>query len=112
MSVQYEVNITMDASIEEKYISALKPHIKDLLALDGFKHAVLTKRNAADEGATETGEKLYTVCYTVENRAALQNYFNGKAAEMRKEMMDLFPPVDGKAVFSCTRRIHEIVDKF
>eukprot|EP01063_Lacrimia_lanifica_P013140 TRINITY_DN19779_c0_g1_i1.p2 TRINITY_DN19779_c0_g1~~TRINITY_DN19779_c0_g1_i1.p2 ORF type:complete len:136 (+),score=78.72 TRINITY_DN19779_c0_g1_i1:54-410(+) len=112
--VFYEVNLSVNPEIDEAYGAALEPHVQAMLQFDGFKDAVITKRRLVDEAPDkeDDGKLLYTVLYTVASRECLQGYFDNHAAEMRKEMMDLFGPKDGVPQFTASRRIHEVKKRF
>eukprot|EP01061_Rhynchopus_euleeides_P021787 TRINITY_DN35552_c0_g1_i1.p2 TRINITY_DN35552_c0_g1~~TRINITY_DN35552_c0_g1_i1.p2 ORF type:complete len:127 (+),score=59.23 TRINITY_DN35552_c0_g1_i1:26-382(+) len=108
----YEVNLSINSDIAELYLSHLKKHVEDMLKIEGFENAVVTHRKHADEMKEDDGKKLATVSYVVRDRQALETYFKDHAAEMRKEMMDLFPEKDGAPQFTASRRIHEISQVF
>ena len=101
--ITYEVNITVNNSIVDDYISWLVPHIKDMLAMDGFVGATWSKevRNTAVD------KSILVVNYQVENIDALDNYFEHHAASMRSVMPENFM---GK--FTITRRVLEALDSF
>jgi hypothetical protein len=94
----YEVNLTINASVYEEFMSWLKPHIKDMLAFEGFEKAeVLFERNATDPSA-----KKVTVHYHINSYDNYLNYINEKATGMRSQTKALF-----KDQFSINRRVLE-----
>eukprot|EP01064_Diplonema_japonicum_P033378 TRINITY_DN6548_c0_g2_i1.p1 TRINITY_DN6548_c0_g2~~TRINITY_DN6548_c0_g2_i1.p1 ORF type:complete len:134 (+),score=51.61 TRINITY_DN6548_c0_g2_i1:52-402(+) len=112
MTCVYEVNLSVNADIDEKFMERLKHHVQDMVNQEGFLSAAMTDRKHADEGAEDDGKKLHTCSYIVESRDVLETYFKEKAAEMRKEMLDAFPPIDSVPQFTATRKIHNITQKF
>lgn len=79
--VLYEVNIKVDSSIFQEYMSWLKLHLLEMLKIDGFK----TARNFIDIDSNEV-----VVHYEIESEEKLENYFNKQAAAMRKGTIDKF----------------------
>lgn len=100
----YEVNLTVATEVAADYKSWLQDHIKELLEIDGFHAAKLYERDADEAGGN--GE-CWTVHYFLEDRAALNNYFDNYAAAMRDDGIKRF---GGK--FSATRRVLEPMEKF
>ena len=90
-SVIYEVNISVDANVFDEFMAWLQPHMKELLALDGFEKATLFERVATEEGAEkDDSKKLLTCHYHVQSREHLQNYFDHHAARLRGDGMKRF----------------------
>lgn len=99
----YEVNLAVDEEIKFKFAGWLPDHIARMLELDGFKAAYWFFRNPGDEGMPESSV-LWTIQYVVQDRARLDNYLKGKAAEMRQEAIDLFGDK-----FTASRRILQLL---
>lgn len=91
----YEVTLSIEATIYQKFFHWLKLHVKEMLRFPGF----LT----AEIGMIENPESDYhhlRVQYTLESRSQLEEYFTQHAANMREQGKQLF----GEA-FTATRRI-------
>ncbi len=99
----YEVNIEIDMAVFEEYIGWLKPHIKELLAIDGFIKADLLFEN---DDKTE-GIKKITVAYYLKDYDAYHNYVETHANKMRKDAIRRF-----EGQFKVARRILELKDSF
>ena len=101
--ITYEVDITVNNSIIDDYISWLVPHVQDMLAMDGFVGATWSKevRTAAVD------KSILVVNYQVENIDKLDNYFEHHAASMRNAIPEKFM---GK--FTIIRRVLEVLDTF
>ena len=93
--VIYEVNLVIQADIQQAYLSWLKAHIPEVLALDGFMGA------RCYEVETEGPELALTVHYSVETREHLETYFEVHASKLRGDGLTRF---EGK--FSAERRIY------
>lgn len=85
--VLYEVNIDVNKSIYNKYISWLQEHLEDMLNIDGFLAAKVWTDNDSDNNNDTI---LVVVNYEVESTQKLQNYFDNQAKEMRKLAVDIF----------------------
>ena len=92
----YEVDIAVDAAIADAYAAWLGPHIREILALDGFLGADWF----AVEGEGTAGRVHWCVQYRLRDRAALQRYFDEHAARLRGDGLERF---GGR--FEITRRI-------
>ena len=106
MSFIYEVNLELDIQIEEKFRQWLKPHIEEMLSFDGFLSAQWLSRNPEDE-KNEKGVVLWTVQYSLKDRASYTKYINTHAPRMRKEGLDLFG-----GSFQASRRLLSIHSSF
>ena len=95
----YEINMTVDKEAESDFREWLPNHIREILALVGFQSAEIFTRQADGNEDGET-KWLCTVQYRLVNQAALDDYFQNKAAEMRKDGTARF---GGR--FTATRRI-------
>ncbi len=92
--VIYEVNLNIQATIMDKFITWLKHHMSDVLQLDGFIQATTFKEQNDDESLQ------LCIHYQTKDMQSLQNYFDHHATAMRQEGIDLF----GNQ-FSATRRV-------
>lgn len=84
-TVIYEVNLSVQPSVADKFAEWLPEHIQQILQLEGFISAEWFVRQAADEGVPATGDALWTVHYRLKDRASLDNYLKNYAAAMREE---------------------------
>ncbi len=98
--ILYEVNLEVDDDINHKVAGWLPEHIEKVLKIDGFKSAYWFFREPQDEGIEETNKTLWTIQYVVDDRKALDNYFNNQAEAMRAEAIEKFGDK-----FKATRRI-------
>lgn len=81
----YEVNLHVDAAAAPAYADWLRPHIDEMLAIDGFQAATwYTVEDAEDDRVH------WCIHYQLVNRAALEAYFNGPAEAMRREGLQRF----------------------
>lgn len=99
----YEVNISVEKSILQEYISWLEGHIQEITNYPGFVRANLSKE---EQGDNESREK-YAICYTVKTQADLQQYLAKYAQKMRQEGEEKF-----KGKFTITRRILQVTKEF
>ena len=83
----YEVNLSIDADAVDDYVEWLLPHMREMLAIDGFVSAQLAEVEAcppaAGEDAAPPQRKQMTATYVLESRAKLQAYFDVHAARLR-----------------------------
>lgn len=86
----YEVNLQVDASIKDDYLSWLRPHIQEMLELPTFESAELFE--------DEQGQ--WVVQYRAPSREAVDQYLNEYSKKMRGDGTNRFA---GK--FSATRRV-------
>lgn len=99
--IVYEVRIAVDAEVASAYRAWLEPHIRQILAIDGFDHAELYAEDDAE------GHVVWTVRYQLGSRAALEAYLRDHAPRMRAEGEARF---GGR--FSASRRVSELVQAF
>ena len=95
--VVYEVNLAVDADAAEAYAAWLGPHLREVLACDGFVSAAWL--DVEDDGEAD-GRVRWCVQYRVRDRAALAAYLAGPAARLRADGQARF---GGR--FTATRRI-------
>ena len=92
----YEVNIQIEPSVAEEYLTWLRPHVQHMLQIDGFHSAeIFTLEKESDRAG-------FVVHYHVRDKGALENYFLRHASAMRAEGIQKF---GGK--FSVERRVLE-----
>lgn len=97
----YEVNLEVDASKRDEFAGWLPGHVQRVLAKPGFLGAVIEiEERPADQ------PPVFCVRYRLQNREALQTYFEKHAAAMRQEGIDRF----GEH-FRATRRILAATDE-
>jgi len=94
--VYYEVNLTIQSPIYDAYMTWLRPHIDELLTFDGFVEARVLQQT---DQVTRDHQHI-TVLYTLENQAALDQYLQHHAPQMRDDGIKRF----GEQ-FSATRRV-------
>lgn len=97
MTITYEVNIELDAAIEQAYRVWLREHMDEILALPGFIDAQVFETL---DPAPPSQRIALSVHYRLHDEAALQAYFQHHAARLRGEGMARF---GGK--FQATRRV-------
>lgn len=96
--VIYEVNLVIDAEIAEAYGAWLGEHIEAILAIEGF---VSADWEVGEEGPA--GKALWSVRYTLRDRAALDRYYAEHAPRMRADGLERFGDR-----FSASRRVLEL----
>ena len=84
MSVIYEVNLSVNPSIKVDFGQWLEVHIEEMLALPGFQSAQWWQVEAENE-KTE-----WCVHYILDDRDALQRYFEEYASQMRGDGLTRF----------------------
>ena len=95
--VTYEVNLEIEREVSAAYLSWLKEHVDEILALDGFVSAQCHEVESSSE------ERLVlSVHYRVESREHLDAYFRDHAERLRGDGMKKF---EGR--FSAERRIYK-----
>jgi hypothetical protein len=97
VSVVYEVNLSVDATIAEDYAGWLHAHVAQMLALPGFVDASMWQ---VLEPAPAPGQIQWCVHYRLVDRPALDAYLAEHAPRMRADGMARF---GGR--FQATRRI-------
>ena len=85
-TVTYQVNVKVQKEISEKYYLWLTNHIKEIMTINGFLSANLSKLEDSSDINTES----YCVNYILESREKLENYFINFAPKMRQEGIDRF----------------------
>ena len=95
--VTYEVNLGVEREVAADYLAWLKPHMVEILSLEGFVEARCHE-------VESTGEELLllSVHYRVESREHLETYFREHAERLRGDGLRKF---DGR--FSAQRRIYK-----
>ncbi len=93
--VIYEVNLDIDKDVAAAFADWLKPHIDEMLEIDGFFRAQWFEVEADAEDRVS-----WSVRYDVYTRDDLQRYFDHHAARMRGDGLRRF---EGR--FRATRRI-------
>lgn len=96
----YEVNLSINKSIFDDFLLWLKPHIDDILKIDGFKDAYVFQPLALQTELEEETSHQLCVQYRVESFQHLEHYLQHHADKMREEGQKRFPEQ-----FSATRRI-------
>lgn len=91
----YEVNLHVDAAAASAYAAWLRPHIEEMLAIDGFEAATWYAVEDAGDDRVH-----WCIHYELADRAALQAYVDGPAEAMRNDGLERF---DGQ--FTADRRI-------
>lgn len=97
--VIYEVNLAINEEIYPQFQLWLKKHAAEMLQFPGFIQANILK----PEKEEFLGKEKLTVQYQLENRKALDIYFEQYAPIMREEGTNLFSDK-----FSAERRIYEV----
>lgn len=93
-----EVNAHVDASVAGAYLDWLRPHVREILAIEGFVEAVLYEREAEPDG-----RRHWTVQYVLRDRAALDAYLEHHAPRLRQDGIDRF----GTHLTTDRRILHE-----
>ncbi|CEK11358.1 DUF4286 family protein [Legionella hackeliae] len=97
--IVYEVNLEVNETIFKEYINWLKPHINELLAIEGF-----IKADLLFDRFNETKEvRKITVAYYLTDYAAYDNYVNNYAAKLREDALRRF-----NGQFNSSRRVLEL----
>lgn len=86
--VLYEVNLAVDAEIADACAAWLRPHIAEILRLDGFMGAEWFELEPHE--ADGDARVHWCVQYRLPSREALQTYFDEHAARLRGDGMDRF----------------------
>lgn len=94
-NVVYEVTVSVQAAIAEKYRLWLDLHVGQILAISGFTQAKIFKHQP--ESAQE---RTWTIQYLLTSMDALNSYLENHAPAFRKEASDLFG-----TQFSAARRV-------
>ena len=99
--IVYEVRVAVDHEVAAEYRAWLEPHIREVLAIEGFEHAELYAEDDAQ------GHVVWTVRYQLRDRAALESYLRDHAPRLRDEGQARF---GGR--FTASRRVSELVRAF
>ncbi len=95
----YEVNLFVDTAIADEYAEWLKGHVDEMLEIDGFQEATwYAVENDND------AEEHWCIHYRLDNREALEAYFNGPAERMRGDGLRHF-----RGRFTAERRVLQVV---
>ncbi len=78
----YEVNLSVDAEVIDDYRAWLAGHVEQMLRIPGFVDAEVLE--VVDPPAA-MGQAALSVRYRVHSMAALQDYFEHRAAAMRED---------------------------
>lgn len=95
--ILYEVTVTIEPQAREDYLAWLKPHVREILKLDGFLDAAIWI-DSEDPCAI-------TSAYIVRDRAAMDAYLAGPAAAFRADGVERFGDK-----MSAKRRMLERID--
>jgi hypothetical protein len=83
----YEVNLTVDGDVANRYSAWLREHIQDMLDLDGFEAAAWyvasPDGDTIPDGDDVEDPRRWTVHYQVRDAAALQRYLETEADRLR-----------------------------
>lgn len=83
----YEVNLSVDADIRDAYETWLPGHVRDVASIEGFVGGEWFRAEPLQEGGPDSN---YVVRFALRDEAALQNYLDNHAAEMRKDAQTRF----------------------
>ncbi len=103
MTIVYEVNLEIDREVAEAFRGWLRPHIDEMLTIDGFVGARWYERDGVG-GATRVH---WTVHYELEDQASLDAYVAEHADRMRGDGLDSF---GGR--FTASRRVLRLAARF
>lgn len=81
-AVIYEVNIEVDGAVHDDYRRWLRDHVAEILALPGFKGAKVFEVLEPPPSAGRVG---LCVQYTLQDRAALDDYLRDHAPRLRAD---------------------------
>ena len=102
--IVYEVRAVMPESLVDEYRAWLEDHIREILAIPGFRYAELHREDADQPAAAGA---LLVIRYHLEDRGALEAYLRDHAPALR---------ADGVARFGdrvrLSRRVTELVAAF
>ncbi|MGI9275676.1 MAG: DUF4286 family protein [Endozoicomonas sp.] len=86
----YEVNCLVDKNIERAFLSWLRQHIKEIVALDGFHSAKIDQLLEDDRLQEQPGSAGISVRYRLENQEALESYLLNHAPQLRQDGIERF----------------------
>ncbi len=78
--IVYLVDLDVDAGIAQEYLSWLRQHVRQMLALPGFLGARIFERL---EPQAREGRSGFSVHYRLRDRAAFEDYLREHAPRMR-----------------------------
>lgn len=99
-AVIYEVNLTVDVDVIERFDLWLHQHTEEMLAIPGFISASTSVPDVEDEA-----QKYRCVQYRLSDQKALDNYFEHHAEAMRAKALEQF---DGH--FTAKRRVLSVAE--
>ncbi len=97
----YEVRASVQPEVADAYREWLEPHVREILAIPGFGGAELLAEDSED------GQRVWTVRYHLDSRAALERYLRDHAPQLRADGIARFGDR-----FKATRRVLELVRTF
>ena len=81
----YEVNCLIDASVERPFLTWLKGHVSEVVALECFDSGVVSLIKLDDRLDDFPGKTGFCVTYRLQNQAALDQYLEKWAPAMRAD---------------------------
>ncbi len=96
--IVYEVNLSVDAELAQRYEQWLQQHIEQMLALPGFISATSYRMIEP----IDTDKVGWTVQYVLASKASLDQYLQQHAPKMRADGVKHFGDR-----FTATRRIYQ-----
>ena len=99
--VIYEVNLSVNSAVSDAYSQWLRLHIEEILGLDGFVDAKWYKV----ENEPQEEKVNFCVHYGLQDREALDAYFENHAPRLREDGLRRFPNQ-----FTAHRRIMHLLD--
>ena len=99
--IVYEVNLSVNNSIYDKYRKWLKSHINEMLAFKGFYKYKLYMVSSSNH----LNQKEICIHYYIKSLEDLEYYFDNYAENMRSEGVNLF-----ENNFSASRRVLSILE--
>ena len=99
-AVIYEVNLTIDVEVVERFDEWLHKHTEEMLAIPGFISASTSVPDVEDEN-----QKHRCVQYRLSDQAALDNYLEHYAEEMRAKSLQHF-----EGYFTAKRRVLSVAE--
>ena len=94
----YEVNLTVDTDVAAAFADWLSPHIHEVVRVGKFLSARWCERDSATDDENE--KQLWTIHYTVPDRACLDAYLTHHAPRLREDGQQRFG-----GHFTATRRV-------
>ena len=100
--IVYEVRASLAPGLVDEYRAWLDGHVREILAIDGFKYADLHR-----EDTDPPGDAVLVIRYHLVDRAALEAYLREHAPALRADGLRRF----GDRV-RLSRRVTELVESF